>query len=515
MAHSTSEDLSQVELELKFDVPPAAVDVLAADLRKAHAKVQRLQAIYFDTSDDRLAARRVVVRLRKEGRRWMQTAKASTGDAFRRLEHNAPVTTPRGGAEPALDLSRHDGTEVGAAIREALGSAAAQSDRPVLVERFRIDVSRLHCIERIGESSVELALDTGSIRAGKRSTPVCEFEMELKSGSAADLCALAMVRAARDGLWLSVLSKSARGERLLRGRAAASSARIVKATVPSIDADAGPAGFVVAVLDSCLAQIIGNASEVAAGHSGEEVVHQLRIGLRRMRTALAALSGFATGIDPAWANVLARAFRELGAHRDTAVVVPSVLAQMAADGVMCAWAPVPPPVLRSPGAVVRDAAFQRTLLAMLAFCHSPAVPPKALRDTPKHLRKRLARRLDTLHARLARDAKQFADLSEAQQHAVRKRLKRLRYLCEFATPVFGVDAVEGYLQGWRKAQDAIGLCNDQRIALQALRAGARGEPGTLEAQAWLLAQIEEGVARSAKRLRKAARRPVLADSLFH
>ena len=437
MAHAPSEDLSQVELELKFEIPPAAVGALRAEMRQAGARAQRLQAIYFDTTDDRLAARRVVVRLRKEGSRWVQTAKASTGDAFRRLEHNAAVATPRGGAEPRLDLARHEGTEVGDAIREALGDSAAGHAPAVLVERFRIDVSRLHRIERSGATVVELALDTGTIRAGRRSTPVCEFEMELKSGSVADLCALAANRAARDGLWLSTLSKSGRGERLLRGRAAAHTAKVVKAVAPTFDAEGGPAGFVRAVLDSCLKQVIGNASEVGAGAAGEALVHQLRVGLRRMRTALSALGGWANGIEPAWNAVFARAFRELGAQRDAAVVVPGVLAEMEADGIRCAWEPVPAPVLRSSRAVVRDPAFQRTLLAVLAFCHSPALPSKGSRETPKRLRKRLASQLASLHARLERDTKKFADLSAERQHDVRKRLKRLRYLCEFAAPVFG------------------------------------------------------------------------------
>ena len=95
------------EFELKFEIPPASLKSVAVDVLEGKATRQRLQASYFDTADGALAAHGIVVRLRKEGRRWVQTAKAPTADLLERLEHNAVLPTCRAGVVPALELSRH------------------------------------------------------------------------------------------------------------------------------------------------------------------------------------------------------------------------------------------------------------------------------------------------------------------------------------------------------------------------------------------------------------------------
>ena len=205
-----TKDPSQAEIELKFAIPPAQLDALADALHRGKFRVQRLQAIYYDTADDWLAAQGLSIRLRKEGRRWVQTAKGLTTSSLRRLEHNVP----RGLSSPELDLTLHDGTAAGAALHAAISGPAKRKHEPVLIERFRIEIVRTARTERIGEANanvdpewdagelvgacVEVALDIGTIRAGARSTAICEFEMELKSGTVADLIALASLQLERD-----------------------------------------------------------------------------------------------------------------------------------------------------------------------------------------------------------------------------------------------------------------------------------------------------------------------------
>ncbi len=469
-------------------------------MRAREVHVQRLLAVYFDTADERLAAHGIAIRLRREGRRWVQTAKALTTDALCRLEHNVAVTATRGRPVPELDLARHDGTPVGSAIRAALAATGGADIGPTLIERFRIDVSRMTCNERIGAACVELALDTGTIEAGERSTPVCEFELELKSGSVADLLGIATTWAVGAGLWLSTVSKAERGVRLLRGE---SQGHPVGAVAPAIAATRiGCRGFLVATLASCLAQILANASEVGAGATDEAFVHQLRIGLRRLRTALRELADFAPGLDPAWEGSLRRTFQELGAHRDAVTVVPAIRDEMASAGVDGAGATACAPPLRSPQAAVQDPGFQRTLLEVLAFCHAPPAPERA------SVKRKIARRLDALHARLARDAKRFATLSTVQRHRVRKRLKRLRYLGEFAAPLFDADRVARYMAHWRKAQDALGVYNDHRIGRAAMRSRAPATPRGKAVDHWLAERLRACAADCERTLRKATRRPV-------
>ena len=109
------------EFELKFEIPLAKLKGVAVAMLEGKATRQRLQASYFDTADRALAAHGIVVRLRKEGRRWVQTAKGPTADLLERLEQNVALPSQSAAAMPALDLSRHRETPVGKVIDKVLG----------------------------------------------------------------------------------------------------------------------------------------------------------------------------------------------------------------------------------------------------------------------------------------------------------------------------------------------------------------------------------------------------------
>jgi triphosphatase len=490
------------EIELKFAVPVETRSALEAALRRGSVSVERMQAIYFDTLDERLGRHGASLRLRQEGRRWVQTAKAMTTDSIRRLEHNVPVSVPRGMREPTLDLSRHDGAPAGEALRQALGDDA-NGKRPAEVsERFRTDVRRIARTVRVHGARVVMSLDTGKITAGDRSAPIAEFELELESGEVEALMGLAEQWADRHRLWLSTISKAERGARLVRGE---TEGQPLKASIPSGAPEPDARGFLVTAMASCLAQILGNASEVAAGAVNEEFVHQLRVGLRRLRTALRELRADRHGADPAWAPVLRSAFQELGRHREHAIVLPAIRAELDAAGV----ASVPEPALAadasSPANVVRAASFQRTLLGALAFTHDRPALVQGGSGKGKGVRASVAKRLDVLHRCLVRDAKRFDRLSAARQHRVRKRLKRLRYLSEFATPLFASADVAHYLRRWEDAQDALGECNDHRIAMNVFRIPALANPKAKPAVGWLKSRRRAMVERCRRALRKASK----------
>ena len=77
---------------------------------------------------------------------------------------------------------------------------------------------------RTRRSEIELAVDRGKITSGGRSRPICEFELELKGGSSADLFRIARSFERKTG-WPSLIlqSKSEKGYQLAgRGREGAS-----------------------------------------------------------------------------------------------------------------------------------------------------------------------------------------------------------------------------------------------------------------------------------------------------
>ena len=165
------------EFELKFELEPANLKSVAVALLDGKATRQRLQASYFDTAEGALAAHGIVVRLRKEGRRWVQTAKGSTADVLQRLEHNAALPTGLVSALPALDLSRHRGTPVGKLIDKALGLKGS-CRYPGLELLYSTDVQRIARTVTYGSSIVEIALDQGRVFCAAQSQAICELEFE-------------------------------------------------------------------------------------------------------------------------------------------------------------------------------------------------------------------------------------------------------------------------------------------------------------------------------------------------
>ena len=97
--------------------------------------------------------------------------------------------------------------------------------------------------------------------------------------------------------WLCSISKVERAARLLVQRAEAVAR---KARAAAVDAATDGPALLRALLQSAIEQVLVNSSEVAEGVTDAETVHQLRIGLRRLRTVLRELAALSPAIVPAW-----------------------------------------------------------------------------------------------------------------------------------------------------------------------------------------------------------------------
>ncbi len=464
------------ELELKFCVPEAALASLRAALQAHGARRTRLRAHYFDTTCGALAQQRVALRLRLEGRRWVQTLKAAGDGAVHRLEHEVHV--PGSSRQrPALDPARHDGTAAGAQLAAALQAAAD----PSLVEQHATDVWRLHCLMHDAQGTcIEAALDIGLALAAGRSAPIAEFELEHKGGPVQGLFQLAQACVQHGGLWQSTLTKAERGLRL---RQADNTPRAAKARPPRLAAEADGATLMRALLQSALEQVLANASELVPGADTVEVVHQLRVGLRRLRVLLRELAPLAPGMDAAWAPVLSAVFSQLGEQRDHVAVAAAVRPLLERAGApLLDWQP---PAAADPVVAVRAPAFQTTLLAVQALAHAGDGACAAL--SHKAVRELVATRLHKLHRQVLRAGGRFEQLPVEAQHHARKQLKRLRYLADFTAPLWPTRAWQRCRRRLGVAQDALGLHQDVAVAAEAFRRQAETDPRAWFAAGWLQA----------------------------
>ena len=468
------------EVELKLQVPArarAAVDAAVAG--RTPARRTRLQAAYADTPDGLLARHRLALRVRREGRDWVQTLKGAGDDTLTRFEHNVRVLAPPAGQLPRIDPALHRGTAVGDQLLALLGHDGHAS----LQTRYRTDVLRRTRLLRSNGAQIELAFDSGAIEADDASWPLCELELELIGGEAAALIELARRWMHRHGLWIDTRSKAERGELLARGTrmAPARSAQAV-----TLNRQMSPHGGWQAVLRECVAQIVANASQIASGEHGHEHVHQLRVALRRLRSAW-RLFDFMT-VDTSLVDGAAALFRALGASRDQLVVDTAFTVDLA-HALEALGEPSAPPHARQPDTssaeLLRSGATQSLLLGLIEATLE-ADPGAEAAATP--IAELVARPLKRWHKQAVSDAKRFAELDDAQRHRLRKRIKRLRYAVEFSAGLFERKAVRRYLKPLRALQERLGAISDVIVAIDALRGAPERDTRSWFALGWLSAR---------------------------
>ena len=478
------------EIELKFQVPPSAREAVGAAVAgRTPARRVRLQAAYVDTPARLLAQAGLALRVRREGRRWVQTLKGAGADGMTRFEHNVPLAS--GVAPPPANPARHAGTPVGDRLLALLAAHPGEA----LAVRFRTDVMRRTRLLRTAHGQVELAFDEGHIVAGESRMSLCELEIELMQGAALAVIDTARRWVPRHGLWVDSRSKAERGDMLARGEAVAA-ARIAQAVVLA-KAQALPEAR-QQVLRSCADQVLVNASQVAAGGHGDEHVHQLRVGLRRLRTALRLFSAAEAvpGADAALDAAAAALFRELGQVRDAAVTDTAFSADLAAalhgadlaDAVGGVPRAVADPSAPDPSVLLRSAPAQALLLDLLAATSAPLAEAAEGAPATAKTRAELSGRLARWHRRAAADAEAYTALDDAGRHRLRKRVKRLRYAVEFGSMLFHPGAVRRYLLPLRRLQESLGEINDVVVAMQAYRSRCGTDPLALFALGWLAAR---------------------------
>ncbi len=485
------------EIELKFQIPVQRLAALRRAVATHTAVVEPLAAVYFDTPDELLARSRVALRLRREGAQWVQTLKAEGASTMQRLEHNValPPSAP-GASRPALDLGRHQGSEAGQALARVLAGAEGGGDAGGLTERYATEVNRTRRVLRRGGCAFELALDEGRILAGGRVLPVCEIEFELLHGTPQDLLDLAGGWVDRFGLVLDVRSKSERGHLLAAGLAMSPPARARPVRLPM---SAGPAQALAAMLAASLGQVLANASQMAEGFAEPEHLHQLRVGLRRLRSVLQVFGPLAPPTDAGLACALADLFAQLGAQRDRDAMAEWLGPALQAAGAPVAVPSAPPPAgtsAQAPPGASDDAltrllcapATQRLWLAGLAACQPGSVDPAAPSPRARDLRAALGKPLQHLMRQVQRDAVRFAELDDAARHRLRRRIKRLRYAADSVASLWPAKAVTRTLNRLQQAQAPLGEYNDSVVALAHCRAWAEHDGRVWFAVGWLAAR---------------------------
>ena len=230
---------------------------------------------------------------------------------------------------------------------------------------------------------------------------------------------------------------------------------------------------------AALEQIGANAPGAAEGRN-PEYLHQLRVGVRRLRSALRAFRQLlrrrrTTEID----RRLRRLLRALGAARDWDVCCVSLPGGELLRRAQRERAKAQ----RIARAVVTSARFRDALGLARDWAHG--APWRSGADPAEPIRGFARRALRRLFGSLREDAEGIDWRATARRHKVRIKVKRLRYGCEFLASAFPHRSARAFLESLRTLQDILGEMNDievQRGLLRKLVPG--GSPLKLVESEW-------------------------------
>lgn len=245
---------------------------------------QKLQTIYYDSTDQHLSRSGLVLRIRQTETGYEATLK-SEGKASGGLHVREEVNHSQSGPEP--DPQAYETYPLGKKVIKCL---QGETLIPQFETRFQRNQVLLQ--DEMG-NQVEMALDQGDILARGQSEPLNEIELELKEGSALALLKMGKSLAEAMPLYLESRSKYARGLSLagLMQKEQEKKKLIRKAAAPE---------SLYQLLLEHLDDLIIREKALALNPENPEMIHAYRIAIRTTR----ALMVFGKGLFPPEAYLL-------------------------------------------------------------------------------------------------------------------------------------------------------------------------------------------------------------------
>jgi len=465
-AGTPSLEIMHDEFELKLALAPEQLEQLPRNpllrsLARGKPATRELVSTYYDTPARLLYQRAMALRVRAAGAERIQTLKVP-GNGATGLQHFREYETPLSDERP--DLGQLADEDIRSLFER---ERVADTIEPVFTTHFARQVMRL----RLVDSEIELALDRGEIRSGESSEPICEAELELISGNPARIYELALALHDSVPFRIERRTKAGRGYDLAMQHRPAP----MYGKKPSLRPDMTLGDAVGRIFRACLAQIEGNEAAVLAGHDPEGV-HQMRVGVRRLR---AALQAFRPAVGPAVRDIMREELRwlqkQLGPARDWDVFVTETL---------------PPIVAHMPGehgfealAAQAEAARAKAYDTARAALATPRYTTLILRldlwleegsflarpvDGAGHIAGGAvegfaAKILSKRHKKLRKLGRQRHEFDEAELHGLRIQAKKTRYALEFFRSLYPEKPVKRYLKALVGVQDALGAFNDAAV----------------------------------------------------
>lgn len=453
-----------VETELKLRIAPEHLAKLKRHpLLKAHQltrpSTRRLYNIYFDTPKLALHQSEMALRLRRNGRQWLQTLKGGgsvQGGLHQRNEWEMAVSGP------ALDFSLPQVGEWSELLPEKM--------RNKLQPVFVTDFSRCSRIMSWQGAQIELCMDQGEVSTEQQRASICELELELISGEPRQLFELALAILDIVPFELESVSKAEQGFRLLSGYAE----QPVKAFTPELAKRVTFTSAMQSLIWSCLQHLQSNFHGAMTSDNAE-FLHQMRVALRRLRVLLrmaesvsadkqlalfrkdTAALGFTLGRIREWDVFIAQTIQPMSERMPDHEGLRALL-DLSEERRSDSYS-----LLRND---VQARELQRLLLRFSIWMNGPYWQQQAgdgllARDFATTYLTKFGRRFAQAGANLD-------TLDAEKMHAMRIQAKKLRYSAEFFVALYGHHRHKSFLAALSQVQEVLGQINDAAVAYRLL-----------------------------------------------
>jgi len=435
--------LLQLQHQLPSEEGAANGTAVLSDAGAVHRA--RLNTVYFDTPDKWLAEHGMALRVRRIGKKRVQTLKAPAAgpsglQSYQELESEIGQDRPQLLAVADLKLRRRlERAKIWPRLR------------PVFETRFHRSA---FAIERDG-AAIELAIDQGDIVALGRRAPIAEIELEIKSGKPGILFelaeSLALELAEEYPVRLGALTKAARGYALADGI----DPRPHKAKDIVFDPDVSTEEAFAAIVRNCLDQLRANEEAVLATED-DEAIHQFRVALRRLRAIVSAYRDLIDddvhamiSIDLRWLQ------RQFGPARDLDVLIADTLkpiqrrlrAQPAFDRLIDAAETARAEARRTAHLGLENPRYLAMLLQLYRHLHSGQWRRASARARLGARVGDFARPLlQARHKRLMKLGLRAEGLPELELHRLRILAKKMRYAAEAFQCLYRPKPVKKYVK---------------------------------------------------------------------
>ncbi len=427
-------------------------------------RATKITSIYFDTPGLDLRSQHIVLQLISAAGRGVQSIRSGEVEsAGLRTAHE--WVTPVG--RNVFDFTHLDdrflsGVFVDPVFRLGL--------HPVFSTEFR---RKTVAVEFAG-SQIDYCFDQGALICGDQTEPISEMTLRLKSGSPVRLFELALELHKDILLRLETARRDERGYALFAGR---TPDRAAVAVPTEIHKKMSVSAACKAILRGCLRQMQDNVGGLAASSPDSEYLHQMRVALRRMRSAVGVFAViFGKTAFSSILPELAWLAGELGPARNWDVfmleTLPPVAQALSAEPGLAALQQVGEDRRQaSRGRVITAVAAPRyqVLLLKLGAVLNDASWPAPVAAHPVALADFARRVLDKRYRSVRHRGENLERLLPPELHRLRIAGKKLRYAAEFFAPLFSRRASCSFLAVMGALQDALGAISDAATTRQLLQ----------------------------------------------